>query len=155
MSFYRRMYVPGGTYFFTVNLARPGGDLLVGHVDVLREAVRMTKLERPFAIDAFVVMPDHMHCVWTLPEGDADFSVRWRLIKARFSRALPRGEMRASHEKRGERAIWQRRFWEHCIRNKADYRTHVRYCWENPVKHGYVARPEDWEWSSVHRDRHA
>ena len=90
MSRYRRMYVPGGTYFFTVNLALRGSDLLVRRVEVLREAVRVTKAERPFRIDAWVVMPDHLHAVWTLPEGDADFSVRWGAIKGRFSMGVRR-----------------------------------------------------------------
>lgn len=144
---------PGWTYFFTVKLARRGGDLLVRHIDMLREAVRVTRTERPFEIDAIVVMPDHLHTVWTLPKGDADFSTRWRLIKTRFSRGLPRGDMRASHHRRQERAIWQRRFWEHCIRDEADFSAHMRYCLFNPVKHGYVTRPEDWPWSSIHRDR--
>jgi putative transposase len=167
------MYMRGGTYFFTVNLAVRGGDLLVRHVDLLREAVRVTKAERPFAIDAFVVMPDHLHCVWTLPEGDANFSVRWGAIKSRFSRRvgfIPRTTpndpharceieqtrginptLRPSLARKGERGIWQRRFWEHCIRDEADFAAHVEYCHSNPVKHGFVERPEDWAWSSVHR----
>ena len=90
MSRYRRMYVPGGTYFFTVNLALRGSDLLVRRVEVLREAVRVTKAERPFRIEAWVVMPDHLHAVWTLPEGDADFSVRWGANKGRISRGVRR-----------------------------------------------------------------
>ena len=119
---------------------------------MLRKAVRATREERPFAINAWVVLPDHMHCVWTLPEGDAEFSVRWSIIKARFSRAMPWVERRRSHEARREHGIWQRRFWEHHIRDEADYRAHVRYCWINPVKHGLVERPEDWPYSTYHRD---
>ena len=174
MSRYRRMYVPGGTYFFTVNLALRGSDLLVRRVDVFREAVRVTKAERPFRIDAWVVMPDHLHAVWTLPEGDADFSVRWGAIKGRFSRRVGFQPTRFSIDtgtsvdrfgrvgtiptlrspskiKKKESGVWQRRFWEHSIRDAEDFAAHVNYCHWNPVKHGYVARPEDWAWSSVHR----
>lgn len=97
-------------------------------------------------------VPDHLHCVWTLSEGDADFPTRWRLIKSRFSRGLPAGRTRASHEARREKGIWQRRFWEHHIRDEADYVAHVRYCWINPVKHGFVESAVDWRWSSIHRD---
>ena len=152
MSRYLRPTIPGATVFYTVALADRGSDLLVREVEALRKAVRATRAERPFAIDAWVVLPDHMHCVWTLPEGDADFSVRWSIIKARFSRAMPWVERRRSHKARREHGIWQRRFWEHHIRDEADYRAHVRYCWINPVKHGLVERPEDWPYSSYHRD---
>ena len=152
MSNYRRPKVTGAQVFFTVALAQRGSSLLVDKVVRLREAVRTTKTERPFEIDAWVVLPDHLHAVWTLPRGDTDFSTRWRLIKSRFSRGLPKGPTRASHDARQERGIWQRRFWEHHIRNEADYWTHIRYCWMNPVKHGFVKRPEDWRYSSVHRD---
>ena len=152
MSRYRRPKITGATVFFTVALADRNSDLLVREVEVLRKAVRATREERPFAINAWVVLPDHMHCVWTLPEGDAEFSVRWSIIKARFSRAMPWVERRRSHEARREHGIWQRRFWEHHIRDEADYRAHVRYCWINPVKHGLVERPEDWPYSTYHRD---
>jgi putative transposase len=152
MPRYIRPRIPGASIFFTVALADRGGRLLVEHVDILRSAVRQTRQERPFRIEAWVVLPDHLHAVWALPEGDADYSLRWRLIKARFSRDLPMGRLRASHEARQERGLWQRRFWEHHIRNEADLAAHIRYCWWNPVKHGFVERPEDWAYSSVHRD---
>lgn len=152
MSGYVRPRVSGASVFFTVTLQDRGGQLLVDEVARLREAVAVTRAERPFQIDAFVVLPDHLHCVWTLPAGETDFSTRWRLIKTRFSRGLPMGERRASHERRQERGIWQRRFWEHHIRNEADFAAHVQYCWINPVKHGLVERPEDWPYSSIHRD---
>jgi putative transposase len=100
--------------------------------------------ERPFKIDAWVVLPDHLHAVWTLQEGDADYSVRWRLIEARFSREFPKGPLRASHEDRQERGIWQRRLWEHHIRGETDFAAQVSNCWINPVKHGLVEKPEDW-----------
>lgn len=152
MSQYLRPRIPGATVFFTVALADRGSDLLVRQVDQLRRAVAVTLRQRPFGIEAWVVLPDHLHTIWTLPEGDHDFSTRWRLTKSQFSRGLPRGPLRPSHVTRQERGIWQRRFWEHHIRDEADFAAHVRYCWMNPVKHGLVERPEDWPWSSVHRD---
>lgn len=152
MSNYLRPRLPGASIFFTVTLQQRGTQLLVEHIARLREAVAVTRAERPFQIDAWVVLPDHMHCVWTLPEGDSDFSTRWRLIKSRFSRALPVGNLRHSHLARQERGIWQRRFWDHHIRDADDMSAHVNYCWVNPVKHGLVDRPEDWPYSSIHRD---
>ena len=147
-----RPRIPGATVFVTVALADRSSDLLVREVERLRRAVAETRAERPFAIDAWVVMPDHLHAVWTLPEWDSDFSTRWGAIKARFTRGLPVGRTRASHDIRREKGIWQRRYWEHHIRNEEDYAAHVRYCWFNPVKHGLVERPTDWPYSSIHRD---
>lgn len=138
--------------FFTVALSDRRSRLLLTEIAALREAARITRTERPFQIDAWVVLPDHLHCIWTLPEGDADYSTRWRLIKARFSRGLPVGPRRPSLEARQERGIWQRRFWERHIRNEADFAVHLQYCWINPVKHRLVEKPEDWPYSSVHRD---
>ena len=152
MPNYRRPSRPGSRIFFTVTLAQRGTDLLTQEVETLRHAVRLTRQERPFSIDAWVVLPDHMHCVWTLPEEDADFSTRWSVIKARFSRAMPPVARRRSHEARREHGIWQRRFWEHHIRDARDWDNHVRYCWLNPVKHGLVDHPRDWPYSSWHRD---
>ena len=153
MTEYRRARVPGATWFFTVNLVeRRGNGLLVERVDALRSAFRLVRERHPFQMDAVVILPDHLHCVWTLPDGDADYSVRWGLIKATFSRSLAQGERRsASRVKRGERGIWQRRFWEHCIRDEEDYTRHVDYIHWNPVKHGYVRRVSDWPHSSFHR----
>lgn len=122
-------------------------------VTLLREAVRRTRAERPFRIDAWVLLPDHLHCVWTLPPGDCDYATRWRLIKARVSRALPPGPLRPSHRRRGERGLWQRRFWEHHIRGEAEHAALLGYCWHNPVKHGLVAAPRDWLYSSIHAQR--
>lgn len=122
MTDYRRNRVPGGTYFFTVNLYDRRSDLLVTHVDILRESVRKIRTRTPFHIDAWVVLPDHLHCVWTLPEGDVDYSGRWRAIKAGFSAGMAGAEDRsASRVGKGERGIWQRRFWEHTIRDERDY----------------------------------
>lgn len=152
MSNYRRPRRTGASVFFTVNLADRSSDLLVREVEVLRQVVAKTRAERPFAIDAWVVLPDHMHCIWTLPAGDRDFSTRWNVIKARFSYAIDAGHRRPSHLARREKGIWQRRFWEHHIRDDADFAAHMHYCWTNPVKHGLVTSPTDWPYSSYHRD---
>ena len=149
---YRRPRSPGACVFFTVALANRGGSALVDHVGVLRDAVRRTRVERPFHIDAWVVLPDHLHAVWTLPEGDADYSTRWGVIKARFSRAVGGGRRRASHAARRERGVWQRRFWERHVRGPEEFAAAVTYCHINPVKHGFVERPEDWPFSSIHRE---
>ncbi|WP_315721720.1 MULTISPECIES: REP-associated tyrosine transposase [unclassified Bradyrhizobium] len=153
MPNYRRAFVPGGCWFFTVNLLDRRLRLLIEHIDILRSAVATTRERYPFEIDAFVVMPDHLHAVWTLPPDDADFSTRWRLIKTRFARQLPRTE-RLSQVRlaNGERGIWQRRFWEHLIRDEGDYARHVEYCYINPVKHGLVSSVVEWPHSSFHRD---
>jgi putative transposase len=152
MPDYRRYRVPGGTYFLTINLLKRRSDLLVRHIDTLREAVRRTRRERPFHIDAWVVLPEHMHCVITLPEGDDDFSNRIKAIKIRFVRAIPATERRSrTRVARGERGIWQRRFWEHAIRSDADYARHMDYVHFNPVKHGHVAFAWDWPYSTFHR----
>jgi putative transposase len=151
MSNYRRFRVAGGTYFFTVNLLERRRDLLVRHIDALRAAVRATKQDRPFHIDAWVVLPDHMHTIWTLPEGDEDFSNKWKSIKTRFSQTLPRTERRSAvRVRKGERGIWQRRFWEHVIRDERDA-THFDYIHFNPVKHGWADKVVDWPFSSFHR----
>ena len=154
MPDYRHYRLPGGTYFFTVNLLqRYPNDLLVRHIDILRSEVRAVREKRPFVIDAWVVLPDHLHCVWTLPLGCDDFANRWRLIKQGFSKALPITERRSAvRMARGERGIWQRRFWEHAIRNETDYAAHIDYCHINPFKHGYVQRVADWPYSTFHRD---
>ena len=153
MPNYRRAFVPGGCWFFTVNLFDRREMLLTKNVDRLREATRWTRERYPFHIDAFVVLPDHLHAVWTLPPDDADFSVRWRMIKTRFAQSIPRQErLSAVRLAKGERGIWQRRFWEHLIRDEIDYTRHVEYCYINPMKHGHVRRVQDWPHSSFHRD---
>ena len=149
---YRRAQARGGTLFFTVALADRSRDLLVSHIDVLRTATRRVRLRHPFEIVAMVVLPDHLHAVWRLPEEDGDYAKRWSLIKAGFSRALPVEEaISASRLSRRERGIWQRRYWEHQIRDERDLQTHVDYVHHNPVKHGYVTRAVDWPYSSLHR----
>lgn len=139
--------------FFTGALADRGSDLLVQHIDALRASVRATRASRPFRIDAWVVLPDHLHAVWTLPEGDADYSLRWKEIKTRFTKSVGlTGRRSASKIAKGEAGIWQRRFWEHHVRDDADLAAHIRYCWINPVRHGLVVRAADWPYSSIHRD---
>jgi putative transposase len=153
MPNYRRALVLGGCWFFTVNLLDRRAHLLTDHIEVLRDATRKTRQQYPFEIDAFVVLPDHLHAVWTLPPGDADFSTRWRLIMSHFTRSLPKNErLSRVRQARGERGIWQRRFWEHLIRDDADYARHVEYCYINPIKHALVRRVRDWPHSSFHRD---
>jgi putative transposase len=153
MPNYRRALVPGGCWFFTVNLLDRRSTILTERIDAFRDAMQWTLLHYPFHTDAFVVLPDHIHAVWTLPPGDADFSMRWRLIKSRFARSLPKRELLSRvRQARGERGIWQRRFWEHLIRDEADYARHVEYCYINPVKHALVRRVRDWPYSSFHRD---
>jgi len=152
MPDYRRSRVPGGTYFFTVNLADRRSGLLVREIETLRAAVRVVRLARPFYIDAWVILPDHMHCIWTLPEDDTDYSGRWRAIKTRFSKALPNaGWKRTEILARDGRGIWQKRFWEHTIRDDRDYRAHMDYVHFNPVKHGLVAHPAAWPFSTFQK----
>jgi putative transposase len=125
--------------------------MLLDNVDLLRRVFRKVRNRHPFAIDAIVVLPEHLHCIWTLPDGDSDYRKRWALIKAGFSRGIPVGERRSeSRVKRGERGIWQRRYWEHMIRDDRDLERHVDYIHWNPVKHGWVRRAGDWPHSSFH-----
>lgn len=153
MSNYRRVRVPGGTYFFTVNLLQRRRRLLVDHVDELRLAFQDAKRARPFEIIAIVILPDHLHCIWTLPEGDTDNTNRWSQIKTGFSKRTSANErISKSRCKRRERGIWQRRFWEHVISDDNDLANHINYVYINPLKHGYVARVCDWPYSSFHRD---
>ncbi|HEX8978196.1 MAG TPA: transposase [Parasulfuritortus sp.] len=153
MPDYRRAWRPGGTYFFTVNaLQRHGNDLLVRHIGLLREAVREIRQRHPFIIHGWVVLPDHMHCLIELPPGDADFATRWRLIKSAFSKRLPVTERRSAVRRaRGERGLWQRRYWEHLIRDEADFMAHMDYLHFNPVKHGHVGRVAEWPYSTFHK----
>lgn len=149
---YRRANIPGATYFFTVNLADRRSGMLVDHVDALRDSLQRVKRAHPFRIDAMVVLPDHLHALWTLPNDDADFATRWMLIKAGFSRQLPSREHRSpSRIAKGERGIWQRRYWEHLIRDDRDFACQVEYIHFNPVKHRLVSRAADWPYSSFHR----
>ena len=157
MAHYTRFVVPGGTYFFTARLQDRQSRLLLDRVDLLRAAVRLAQKQWPFSIEVAVVLPDHLHMIWTMPETDADFSKRWRLIKSTFSRHTDgpadvcpsKARPKAS---RGEKGIWQRRFWEHLIRDQSDFDAHRAFALTAPVQAGLVARPQDWVHSSVHRD---
>lgn len=152
MPDYHRNRVPGGTYFFTVNLLDRRERLLVEHIDAFRESMRQVRARHPFHIDAWVVLPDHTHCIWTLPPGDDNYSARWKAIKIAFAKTLPKTEqLSAIRKRKGERGIWQRRFWEHTIRDERDYAAHVDYVHINPFKHGLVKQVSDWPYSSFHR----
>ena len=154
MTNYRRAFIAGGICFFTVVTnnripilcSEPG-------ISVLADAFAIVKKENPFTLEAWVILPEHLHCLWVLPDNDSYFSIRWRKLKALFTREfLARGgkesEISASRNKRGERGIWQRRFWEHSIRNENDLFRHLDYIHYNPVKHGYVNCPMEWKYSS-------
>jgi putative transposase len=151
MVLYRRNRIPGGSYFFTVALSDRTSRLLIERTAEFRRAYGEVRSRRPFETVAQVILPDHLHAIWRLPEGDADYSSRWREIKASFVRSLRRAGFEPSINLRGEAHVWQRRFWEHTIRNEADLRTHVDYVHWNPVKHEHVARVRDWPHSTFHR----
>ena len=151
---YRRNFVPGGTYFFTVTLADRRSTALVDQIESLRGAFSAARQERPFTIEAIVILPDHLHAIFTLPSGDTDFSGRWRRIKGHFSSALITAGVAMRRSLNGDLALWQRRFWEHTIRDEGDFARHVDYIHFNPVKHGLVSRVSDWPHSSFHRYVH-
>ena len=155
MPNYRRARVAGGTYFFTVVTYRRHP---VFHqepaIRLLEQSFSLVGAEYPFILEAMVILPDHLHCIWTLPDGDADFSGRWRRIKARFSRKYVRSghpPLPVSMQKKGEKAIWQRRFWEHTIRDEEEFCRYCDYIHYNPVKHGLAASPIEWSHSSFRR----
>ncbi|WP_028241540.1 REP-associated tyrosine transposase [Stutzerimonas azotifigens] len=151
MSNYRRSRVAGATWFFTVTLANRRSSMLVEEIERLRAAYREAQRTRPFQTLAICVLPDHLHAVWALPEGDADYARRWSLIKSRFSRQLPAVPAGTSKQRKREKGVWQRRYWEHMIRDEADLQRHVDYIHYNPVRHGLVARVGDWPYSSFHQ----
>ena len=152
MARYRRNFIAGGTFFFTVKLADPKSRLLVEHIDLLRAAYMDVQKQYPFETVAVCVLLNHIHAIWTLPPDDADYSLRWRLIKTKFSAHFPRAEnLSASKQRRNERGIWQRRFYEHTVRNEADLQRCADYIHYNPVKHRYAASVHDWPFSSFHR----
>jgi putative transposase len=147
---YRRNLLTGGTFFITAVLADRKSHALTDHVAALRSAVRLTRRQHPFAINAIVVLPDHLHLIMTLPEQDADFPIRVSLIKRRFTERFIKSGRTPTRGKNGELMLWQRRFWEHTIRNDRDFEGHVDYIHFNPVKHGLVPRVRDWPYSSFH-----
>jgi putative transposase len=152
---YRRARTPGGTYFFTlVTFERQRILCDPANVSLLREIFKGVMERHPFQIDAFVLLPDHLHCIWTFPDGDRNFSTRWRLIKSEFSRRCEkwyRFVTSISRARKQEQTIWQRRFWEHEISSEEDFIHHVEYIHYNPVKHGLVQAPKEWTYSSFHR----
>ena len=149
---YRRSFTPGGYYFFTLTLQNRWQDLLVRHIDVLRRAFAEVKQKHPFDIVAVCILPEHLHLLMALPENDCNYPTRLRLIKTKFSKALPKTEtLTVSRSKKKERGIWQRRYWEHEIRNQQDLNAHIDYIHFNPVKHGYVNTVGDWPYSYFHR----
>jgi putative transposase len=151
MPDYRRAKIGGGTFFFTLTLADRSSDLLVREIDRLRRAYSQVQKRRPFETIAICILPDHLHVVWTLPDGDSDFAMRWSLIKSEFSRGLPVAGRSPSKVAKRERGIWQRRYWEHAIRDETDLIRHIDYIHFNPVKHGLVSRVCDWPHSSFHQ----
>jgi len=152
---YRRSQTPGGSYFFTVVTYRRRKFLCEpDNVELLRTAFRTVKSIHPFTIDAFVLLPEHLHCIWTLPADDKNYSMRWNAIKNYFTRhCSDRYRLPASPSQKRKRAqtIWQPRYWEHQIRDDLDFEKHCDYVHWNPVKHGLVASPKDWPYSSFHR----
>ncbi|OEU63784.1 MAG: transposase [Desulfobacterales bacterium S5133MH16] len=152
---YRRAQIKGATYFFTVVTHKRTKFLCESeNVSLLRETFKYVIEKHPFTIDAFVLLPDHLHCLWTLPDGDHDFSKRWRLIKTYFTRKCDdkyKHTPPVSRQSKKEQAVWQRRFWEHLIRDEDDFIRHVEYIHYNPVKHGLVMTPKGWPYSSFHR----
>jgi len=157
MSNYRRKYTKGGTYFFTIVMYRRQKILCDDVIrTTLRNAIKITRQTHSFEIDAWVLMPDHLHCIWTLPAGDSNFTTRWAMIKRLVTKQCAviyqRNQwLNRSKLKRKESTLWQRRFWEHQIRDERDYQEHFDYIHFNPVHHGYVLAVNDWEFSSFHR----
>ena len=153
MPNYRRAKIPGATWFFTVNLLkRRNNNLLIEEISLLKDCIKKVYVSHPFEIVAWVVLPDHMHCTWKLPKGDADYATRWHLIKTHFSKTLAINEYRSpSRIKNAERGIWQRHYWEHWIRDEQDFQRHFDYIHRNPLKHGLVTRVADWPHSTFHK----
>ena len=152
MPRYRRASIAGGTFFFTVTIADRSDDLLVREIGRLRSIYRSVLARAPFETIAICVLPDHLHAIWSLPEGDADFAGRWSLIKSGFSRGLRVAGFRSARQMaKREKGLWQRRYWEHAIRDETDLVRHIDYIHFNPVKHGHVARVRDWPHSSFHK----
>ncbi|USQ13599.1 transposase [Legionella lytica] len=149
---YRRMLIPGATYFFTLNLQNRNSRLLTNQIAALRDAFKRVQQIHHFYIDAIIILPEHLHMIITLPPNALDYSKRLSRIKAIFSMQIQSYEsISISRQKKRERGIWQRRFWEHMIRDQSDYEHHINYIHYNPVKHGYVKNPSDWPYSSIHR----
>lgn len=154
MPDFRRAYVPGGTFFFTVVTYRRRPIFLQTRPrGILRGAITSVRAKRPFDLLALVLLPDHLHCLWALPPDDQDFSTRWRRIKEGFTRRYlaaggPEAAVTSGQARKGLRGVWQQRFWEHTIRNERDFQRHMDYIHYNPVKHGHTVCPHAWAWST-------
>jgi putative transposase len=150
---YRRILEARATYFFTLVTHRRE-PLLADSANIARwqSAVAKVRRSRPFVVEAEVVLPDHLHLLWTLPDGDGDYAARIRLVKTAFTKSLGMSDdapaRSTSRARKGERAIWQRRYWEHLVRDERDFQAHLDYVHLNPVRHGLVARPGDWPHST-------
>ena len=156
MSDYRRWYVPGGTFFFTAATYRRARFLTTPLARrCLRDAIAGVREHRAFDIVAIVLLPDHLHTIWTLPPNDFDYASRWQKIKERFTKTfLVAGTERPqtpSRERKQQRGIWQKRYWEHTCQDEDDVQNCVDYIHFNPVKHGLTSRVRDYPWSSFHR----
>jgi len=151
MVHYRRDYTPGGTYFFTLALRNRQANYLTEHITSLGHAFRETKEKLHFTTYAITILPEHLHAIWILPDNDCDYSKRWRMIKGIFTKALLKKGVLLRHNARGDYHLWQRRFWEHRIKDEDDLQKHCDYIHYNPVKHGLVVQPIGWPYSSVHR----
>ena len=151
MPNYRRANIAGGTFFFTITLADRSSDLLVKEIDRFRAVYTAVQRRRPFETVAICILPDHLHAIWSLPADDAHFAMRWNLIKGGFSRGMPAIARSSSKIAKREKGIWQRRYWEHAIRDQTDLARHVDYIHFNPVKHGLVPCVRDWPHSSFHQ----
>lgn len=148
---YRRNWLPGGSFFFTTALLDRRSRILTERIDLLREAFRFVRRQMPFQIHAVVILPDHLHTIWTLPVGDSDYAGRWKAIKSRFTRALKASGVPLIPDGKSGYQLWQPRYWEHTIRNEEDLQIHVDYIHFNPVKHGHVKEVVNWPYSSFHR----
>lgn len=140
---YRRNFIPGGTYFFTVTLQDRQSTLLTQHIEQLRHAFQKARKDRPFQIEAIVILPEHLHTIWTLPENNTDYPGRWRIIKSQFTRNIKKEGIDLKSNQRGEHNIWQPRYWEHTIKDDDDLQHHINYIHYNPVKHGLVKNVTD------------
>jgi len=148
---YRRNHVPGASYFFTLALHDRRRHWLTDHIGPLREAYQHTQVALPFETVAIVILPEHLHAIWTLPDGDHDYPGRWRGIKSRFTHALLKAGCVHAQTSRMRSPVWQSRYWEHTLRDEFDLQNHIDYIHYNPVKHGWVQRARDWPHSSFHR----
>ena len=148
---YRRDYTKGGVYFFTVTLKNRRANYLTQYINILGDAFRFVRNKYAYSTLAITILPDHIHVIWELPQGDSNYSLRWRLIKKHVTQELLKQQVPLTKDSRGAYNLWQNRFWEHLIRNEHDLQKHIDYIHFNPVKHGYTSIPADWPYSSIHR----